>query len=223
MLFSLSFAQAQDCKYLEGSVGPATSENLVRTSWQNVTSRFASMDPTSARGSVQGISDGGAKYLGVRLQTADFYPLPREFNINPEDTNIITKKGIYDPRVTEFMHRVNVDALVVPIGSTLRITMEDRTTIVLRSTTNVAVRGDSTRPGNSNNSTPHVRTSATADLRYALDAEAIDALTNFAAINMRVETRDKYYSFESRMSPKPNAQWNKKSNFTIQRALKCVL
>jgi hypothetical protein len=130
--------------------------------------------------------------------------------------------GRNNPMLNDFLRALERDALVVPAGSTLRITLEDRTNVVLTTAEDFKGRGSAEkRP--SEGTWEKIAITADVRLRYPLDTEAIAALTAKTAINMRLETRDRYYSFGARSAELQPVKWSKKSSAKFKEALSCVL
>jgi len=219
-----SFAKDAACEYFPEAVNPDTNEKIIKTEWDRLTSKMGMMmGAPSTQGAVRGISKGDSTFLGVQVLATSYHPIPPELGVSLENNNMITKTGIYDRRLNPFAKEIQTEALVVPAGSTLRITMEDRTTIILTTSDEVRAHGSSTRPLSSDNQTKNFRVKAEAMLEYALDADALAALTTKPAINMRLETLDRYYDFGgASMTATSSNVWSEKSNGKIQRVLGCI-
>jgi len=223
LLPGIGLAKDAECVYAPETVDTTTGQKIVTTEWYRLSSRMMQMAAAmSTDGAVRGIVEGDTKYLGVQLRSQNLYPIPPELGVSLEKNNMFTKKGIYDERLIPFDVKIQSDALVVPAGSSLRITLEDRTTVVLSSDEEVRVNGSSTKPLSSDNKTPHFRVTARADLKYALDDETWARLMSAAAVNMRVEAEDKYYSFGHPSTPNAANVWSDKYNGVIQGVLKCI-
>jgi hypothetical protein len=223
LLPGIGLAKDAECVYADETVDATTGQRNVTTEWYRLSSRMMQMAaPISTDGGVRGIVEGDTKYLGVQLRTQNLYPIPPELGVSIEKSNMITKTGIYDRRLIPFEVDIQKEALVVPAGSGLRITLEDRTMVFLTSDERVRADGSSTKPGNSDNKTNHFRVTARADIRYALDEESWDRLMGMPAVNMRVEAEDKYYSFGHPSTPNAANVWSDKYNGTIQGVLKCI-
>ncbi len=217
-----SHASAAGCKYAADIVDPAANEKIIRTAWQPIKAGTgAGMSMTM--GSVRGISDSGAPYLGVKIRAEHYYPIPPELGIRLEDTNVITRRGVFDPRLKPWITKLENTPLDLPVESALRITLEDRTTLVIRTDEAFSFSGELTKPHWSDNSSPNFRIRYRVLPRYALDAEAIALLSTNRVASIRLELPNKFYYFGHR-----NLVWDdrviaKKSVATIQGALKCVL
>jgi len=219
-----SLAQDAECAFAEEVIDPATSVKTISTRWWPMTSVIAPV-----KGAIRGVSQGDSKFLAVRMTAHTFYPLPADLDISAEDTELITKHGKYDARLNPFIEKLQNESFFVPGGSTLRITLEDQTTVVVRTVADYKVRSNVDRPRWNSNGSSHFRVRVTAEPRYLLDTEALHVLTAKPAINMRLESQDRYYTFGHRqpfasrhpfMTP---LSWSEKTNLTIQKAINCVL
>lgn len=217
-----SYASAAGCEYAPETVDPVSGEKIIRTAWLPIK---AGTGPgmSMTKGSVRGISDGDATYLGVKIGVRQYHPIPPELGIKLEDTNIITKKGKFDPRLKPFVEELKNIPYIIPKGSALRITLEDRTTLVIRASEDFSTLGKVTMPQWDDNHTSDFRIRYRVMPRYVLDAEAIALLSTNRVASIRLELPDKYHYFGHR-----NLVWDdrviaKKSMVTIQGALKCVL
>jgi len=224
LLPGTSLAQATDCAFAEVVIDPANDVQTISTRWWPVTSVIASV-----KGAIRGMSQGESKFLGVRFTDHTFHPFPADLDISFEDKELITKHGKYDARLNPFIEELQDASFFVPSGSTLRITLEDQTTVIVKTVADYKVRSNVDRPHWNSNGSQNFRVRTTAELQYALDAEALTVLTAKPAINMRLESRDRYYDFGHRqpfasrhpfMTP---LSWSEKTNLTIQKAINCVL
>ena len=219
-----SLAQATDCAFAEEVIDPDTDVKTISTRWWPVTSVIASV-----KGAIRGISQGESRFLGVRFTAHTFYPFPTDLDITAEDIKLVTKQGKYDARLNPFIEELQDASFFVPSGSTLRITLEDQTTVIVRTVADYKVRSNVDRPHWNSNGSQNFRVRTTAELQYALDEEALTVLTSKPAINMRLESRDRYFDFGHRQpfaSRHPfitPLSWSEKTNLTIQRAINCVL
>jgi len=218
-----SFAKGDVCEYFPEAANPDSNEKIIKTEWDRLSSKMGMMmGAPSTQGAVRGISRGESTFLGVQMLATSYHPIPPELGVSLESNNMITKTGIYDRRLNPFAKEIQTDALVVPAGSRLRITMEDRTTIILTTSEEVRAHGSSTRPLSSDNQTQNFRVKAEAMLEYTLDADALAALTAKPAIHMRLESRDRYHDFGGGMTATSSNAWSEKYNGKIQRVLGCV-
>lgn len=206
-----ALAQTAACRYAEESVDPVTNEKIIKTVSRAVTSVWASIN-----GSIRGISRGDEKYLGVHFSAHTHYPFPTDLGISSENTELITQGGKYDARLNPFIDRLQNETFFVPSGSTLRITLEDRTTVVVRTTEDFALHARVDRPRWNSNDTPHFRVRVAAERQYSLDANALAVLMAKPAINMRLETGGQYYDFGHRRQVWHSLAWSPKTNHAIQ-------
>jgi len=143
--------------------------------------------------------------------------------MSADDVYMITEAGEFDARLNPYIKKLQNDSSFVPAGSTLRITMEDRTTFIVTTAEDFKIQARVDRPQWNSNKTPHFRVRVTAELEYFLSADALATLTAKPAINMRLETTNRYYTFGHRNMPYKKFAWAPKVNLTIQKALNCVL
>ncbi len=217
-----SYASAADCKYAAETVNPTTNEKIIRTAWLPIKAGTGG-GISMTMGSVMGISDSGVPYLGVKIRAEHYYPIPPKFGIFVEDTNMITKRGAFDPRLKPWITKLENTPLDLRAESTLRVTLEDRTTVVIRTDEDFSFSGEVSKPHWGDNSSSDFRIRYRVMPRYVLDAEAIALLSTNRVASIRLELPDKFYYFGHR-----NLIWDdrviaKKSVATIQGALKCVL
>ncbi|MCH9027643.1 MAG: hypothetical protein IIA05_11085 [Proteobacteria bacterium] len=242
----LGYAASASCKYQAEGLDPATNEKIIQTKWDRLTTMFG--DTKTSQGFVSAISAGDAKYLGIKLKIVDYYAFPF---LTPYSMKYLSgpKKAppADDPRYLDFLDMLLGDSLIVPEGSTLRITMADRSTMVLTSSEHVRARGNYTDPFQKRRSKKglggflkkvaaaaidaeiegedvvnrNFLVEATAVMRYGLDDEALAVLRKSAITSMRVETRDRYYALGLR-NRFENVEWGKKSRVKVQKALQCV-
>jgi hypothetical protein len=222
ILPGITLAQASECEFRPEATNPDTNEPIIRTKWTPIKQGDGS-GMSFTRGRVQGISDGNAKYLGVKIGHANYYAIPEELGISLEDTNIITKKGAFDPRLNPWVEELANTPVTFPTGSTLRFTLEDRTTLTIRSDEDLSFLGEVTKPAWNDNLTDKFRVAYTLTPRFALDAEAIALLGANLVVALRLELPNHFYYFGHR-----NLIWDdkviaKKSMATIQGILTCVL
>ena len=203
-----SWARAAGCEYATETVDAATGDRTISTELVRVSSMGSGVD-----GSLQGVTVGEEKFLGLRIKVRNIFPMPANLDILGDRHN---------PMLDDFLRALERDSLVVPAGSTLRITMEDRTNVVLTTAEAFKGRGSAEkRP--SEGTWKKIAITADVKLQYPLDTEAIAALTAKTAINMRLETRDRYYSFGARYTEVQPVKWSKKSSAKFKEALNCVL
>ena len=222
MLPGITLAQASECEFRPEATDPVTNKPIIRTDWTPIKQGDGS-GVSLTRGQVQGISDGNAKYLGVKIDHSNYYTIPEELGISLEDTNMITKKGMFDPRLDPWVEELANTPVTFPTGSTLRFTLQDRTTLTIRSDEDLSFLGKVTKPTLNDNLTDKFRVAYTLTPRFALDAEAIALLSANLVVALRLELPNAFFYFGHR-----NLIWDdtviaKKSMATIQGVLKCVL
>ena len=222
LLPGIVFAQAVTCEYDFESVNPVTDETIVATKWQPI-KQGTGTGVSFTRGYVRGISEGDERYLGVKVDFLRYRPIPPELGIKLEDTNIITKKGKFDPRLDPFVEELRNTPFKMPAGSKLRFTLEDRTTIVAMANEDNTFLPVVTKPQWGDNSSSEYRLAYRVMHRYVLDADAIALLSNNLVVSLRMEFPYQYYYFGNRNLIWDDKVITKKTMATIKGALKCVL
>lgn len=224
LLPGLAFAKSDACEIREETVDPATQEKTIKTKWEKISHsvNYANMSV----GRVSGISVGDDKYLGVRFPVNFRYVLPEDYETKLEDTTILSNRGRYGEGVKWFASELKRNPTVVPAGSKLRIILEDRTEVVLETDQDFRAAPNNfkvEKPGSGDNKSSFFQTKTTAELRYALDADAISSLTSQPIMNMRVATGYQYMPFGRANLVWDDPRISKKTKLTVQRVLKCVL
>lgn len=222
LLPGIAIAQAGTCEYAPESVNPDTDEKIVATNWQPIKQGDGS-GMSFRRGDVRGISEGDTTYLGVKMGVWQYHPIPPELGIKLEDTNIITKKGKFDPKLKPFVETLENLPYVIPKGSALRITLEDRTTLVVRTSEDFSTLGEVTMPQWDDNKTSEYRVIYRVMPRYVLDADAIALLGDNLVDSLRMELPNRYFYFGHRNLIWDDRVISKKTMATVQGVLKCVL
>ena len=224
LLPGFALAASDACEIREETVDPATQEKTIKTKWEKISHSVNYMNMTAGR--VTGISVGDDIYLGVKIPYTIIYVLPEGYETKLEDTTLLSKKDRYEEGVKRFASELKNIPIIVPAGSSLRITLEDRTVVMLEtvqefktSARDVQVR----LPNSSNNNSPFFQTNTTFYLRYALDADAISSLASQPIMNMRVATGYQYLTFGRANLVWDDPRISKKTKLTVQRVLKCVL
>jgi hypothetical protein len=222
LLPTISLAKVAGCEYAPETENPATNEKIIATKWQPIKQGTGS-GVSFTRGYVRGISEGDEKYAGTKMDVTHYRPIPPELGIKLEDTNIITKKGVFDPRLDPFVDELRNTPFIIPAGSALRLTLEDRTTLVIRTDEDQSFLPLVTKPQWDSNSSSEYRLQYRVISRYLLDADSIALLQANLVVSLRLELPYQYYYFGHR-----NLIWDdriitEKTMATIQGALKCVL
>jgi len=178
----------------------------------------------SSSGAVQAISIGDDKFLAVRLRARNMFPIPPQLNINLADSDQYKRTGRFDPRLDLVLDRLKRDTAFIPAGSTLRITLQDRSVIVLTSVKDNSASNQGWKPQSGEENTgPNFLLLSEASALYPLDADMIKALTSRLAVSVRMETADRYYEFASRMNIQYPLTIGEKNGQQLQEALNCVL
>ena len=218
LLLASSTVLANDCKYAIQKTDPDTGLQNLATKRVGVSTMMATNSSA-----IQAVSIGGEKFLAVRLHAVNRFPVPPELNINVNGGSQQYRTGKYDVRLDDVLTQLKKDAAFVPAGSTLRITLEDRSIMVLNSDKDAWSRSSGQKPKFDGNESPNFVIASTVSAMYRLDADAIKALTSRLAISMRMETAERYYEFASRMNVQYPLTWGKKNGQQLQEALNCVL
>jgi len=211
------------CEFRDEVVNPNTQKVTVQTDWEKITHDNEPGEPSTTTGWVNGTKEGDAVLLGVLIPINIYYEIPPETGIKLEDTNIITKKGKFDPRLDPYIEKWENTPIFVPGKSRLRITLADQTTVMLTTVRDVQERATVTKPEWGDNFTPFFRASSNVGLLYALDTDAIISLTTQPVQSMRLEAGDRYFNFGGRKLVWSNLIVNQKSRSRIQKVLKCIL
>jgi hypothetical protein len=222
LLPGLALAQASTCEYIPETTNPVTGEKIVATKWQRIKQGDGS-GMSFTRGYVRAISEGDEKYLGIKNDYRSYSPIPPELGIRLEDTNMITRKGIYDPRLNAVVERLKQVPFALPVGSELRLTLEDRTTVTAMTSEEYSTLPEVLKPQHPPNSAPDFRLEYRVMPRYLLDADAIALLSNNLVVSLRMEFPNQYYYFGHRNLIWDDRVISKKTMATVQGVLKCVL
>jgi hypothetical protein len=220
----LAFAKSDACEIREETVDPATQEKTIKTKWEKISHSVNYANMTVGR--VSGISVGDDKYLGVRMPVTFRHVLPADYETKLEDTTILSNKDRYKEGVAWFASELKRNPTVVPAGSKLRIILEDRTEVVLETAQDFRAAPNNFKIELHNSAykkSAFFLTKTTAELRYALDADAISSLTSQPIMNMRVATGYQYITFGRANLVWDDPRISKKTKLTVQKVLKCVL
>ena len=142
MLCGSQYADAKGCKVKTGSVDSATGANVVYTEWDKLVTLFnVGVDGTSAKslGNVAVLARGDAKFLVFQLKTGDYHAMPEQFAALEDPT--------WDPDHRDFLDTLLGDSVIFPAESSLRLTLDDRSTVVLHTASHRRIRADYTVPG----------------------------------------------------------------------------
>lgn len=265
MLFGVPLADAAVCKYQTQSVDPVSNEKFVQTKWDKVATMFSG---GKSIGSIAAIARGDERYLAVKIGVIDYYPFPDELRaeavatMNEKTLKKYRKRGAVgqykaeikqlerppeNQNYRDFLDFLLGESLIIPAGSTLRLTLDDNSTIMLSTTERIRERANYTQPykekkmkgfggflakaasaaldaetGAESVVSPDYMVDGYISIDYLLDAEALDLLSRAAVTSLRVEARNKYYTLGTRSTQYETVRWSKKSNLKIQNALKCV-
>lgn len=219
LLLGSGVTQAAECKYADRSTHPDTGAQRLATKIVTISALMASNS-----GAVQAISIGDDKFLAVRLRARNVFPIPPQLNINLADSDPYMMTGRFDPRLDQVLDHLKRDTAFIPAGSTLRITLQDQSVIVLRSDKDSSARNQGWKPqSGEQNDGPNFLLLSEASAMYPLDADMIKALTSRLAVSVRMETADRYYEFANRINVQYPLTIGDKNGRQLQEAVNCVL
>jgi len=189
-LFTTSAVHAAKCRFQHDSTDKFTKVRTIWTRWDPMESFFGDLGDRSMdtpAGFVSAWYEAGEISLRIKIEL----------------------KGLSDlaPPTYELE-----DTIVVPEGARLLVMMADETIVTLYSASEERVNSGVTPPETGMNITSSFEIEAEADIRYALDDEAIAALSSQAATNIRVEAADTQY----------DVTIHKKSFGDIKNAIECI-
>jgi len=235
-------AAKSKCEFSQNSTDESTGIRTVQTDWDNLVTIMMGFE-SEAYGRFSVISRGDQKLLSVRLDAIDYVPLPAEFAIHGDPT--------WDPAHRDFLDGLLGDTVVVPKGSSLRLDLDDQTSLQLTTTDHQRVRTNYAKPGQSPNAntsqqklakgvmgflakkafdadevteevSPHYTVTTKMVIEYPIDS-ASEAILNRASVtSMRIEARDRYYTLGWTSTKDKVFSWNRKSYLKIRDALQCV-
>jgi len=217
-LLCCGIASAAECTFESHSTDPETGVSRHATKYVGISTMMA-----KNFGSMQAVAVGHDKFLGMRLRAKNSFPIPPELGIDLSKSNYEFRTGRYDPRLDSVLKHLEQEAAVVPKGSTLRLTLEDRSVIVLRSTDYRKTRSQGWKPQSDGNDGSNFLILSEVHAQYPLDEVMINALTSRMVTGIRMETADRYYEFASRMNIQYPLTIGKKNGKQLQEALNCVL
>jgi hypothetical protein len=224
LLPAMAHAKTAECEYEPESADPLGDEKVIRTVWERIQGGIGPLANSRTIREIQASSDGGVITLGLRLTVrSQYYPIPPELDIKLEETNIITKKGKFDPRLKPYVAELQKEQFFIESGSELRITLEDRTDFVLATSEELTFFGDVTMPQWDDNTSDEYRVTFHTTTRYALDEHAIKMLSANRVAGMRMELPYGYLYLGSRGGTGGNRDISEKAAAIIQGALKCVM
>ncbi|MDH3351709.1 MAG: hypothetical protein OEM51_09180 [Gammaproteobacteria bacterium] len=219
LLLGSGAARAAECKYSDRSTDPATGVQKLATRPVEISTAMV-----SSSGWVHAVSIGDDRFLAIKLRAKNQFPIPPQLNINLANSDQEQRTGRYDPRLNQELRRLQHETAFVPAGSTLRITLEDRSVIVLTSKEDSSARNKGWKPqSGSENTGPNFLLLSEVNALYPLSAEMIRALTSRLAVSVRMETADRYYEFASRMNIQYPLTIGDKNGRQLQEAVNCVL
>jgi hypothetical protein len=238
---SESASAADKCDFSMNSIDDATGERVIQTEFDKVITSM-SFAPSEATGAISILSKGGQKYLAIKFEAIDHFPLPSDIAA-VEDPN-------WHPDYLAFHDSLLGDTAIYPQGSTVRLDLDDQTSISLAMEQHRRVRTHYAEPGGSvssrNSSTKTAKKlvgflakMASADvstdgdasryhsvgtntvLQYPIDAESEELLKRALVVGMRVEARDRYYVMGYKTT-RGFVGWSDKSYEKIRNAINCV-
>ncbi len=244
VLFGSEYAVAAKsrCDFSQNSTDASTGVRTVQTDWDALVTIMMGFE-SEAYGSFSVIYRGDQKLLAVRLDAMDYVPMPAEFAVHADPT--------WDSAHRDFLDGLLGDAVIFPEGSSLRLDLDDQTSVELTKTDYQRVRTNYARPGESPKArttqqkvakgvmgflakkalgadevteelSPHYTVMTNVVLEYPIDS-ASEAILNRASVtSMRIESRDRYYTLGWRSTKDQVFSWNRKSYLKIRDALQCV-
>jgi hypothetical protein len=229
------------CEFSLNTVDEQTGERIIQTEFDPVITGM-SFAPSEATGAISVLLTGGQKYLAIKFDAIDHFPLPDQF-ADHEDPN-------WDPAYRDFLDSLLGDTAIFPAGSKVRLDLDDQTSVTLAREQHLRVRTHYAEPGGSVSSRSSktksakklvgflakmagedVNTNADASryytvatkaiLKFPIDDESADILGRAAVTGLRIEARDRYYTMGYRTA-RYFVGWSSKSYLKIQEAMNCV-
>ncbi len=142
MLCGSQYADAKGCKVITGSVDERTGAKLIYTKYDKLVTMFnMGVDNNGARslGSVSVLARGDEKFLVFQLKISNYHAMPAQFASLEDPT--------WDPDHRDFLDILLGDSVIFPAESSLRLTLDDRSTVVLHTANHRRIRADYTVPG----------------------------------------------------------------------------
>ncbi len=237
----LAYAAKSKCEFSQNTVDQSTGEKNIQTKFDAVVTSVA-VGESEAKGAISVILTGGQKYLAVKMDTMDHYQLPDKF-AGIEDPS-------WHPEYRDFLDSLLGDATIFPAGSTARLDLDDQTSVILKRDQHLRVRTHYATPGQNpyqrdktqktakkligflakaldedievdSATSHHYAVPTTVVLKYPIDAESEEILKRAVVTGMRIEARDRYYTFGWR-TLRQFVGWNTKSYLKIRDAMLCI-
>lgn len=237
----LAYAAKSKCEFSQNTVDKTSGEKIIQTKFDKVVT-IMSFGESEAQGAISVILTGGQKYLAVRFDAMDHYQLPDQF-AGLEDPS-------WDPAYRGFLDSLLGDASIFPAGATARLDLDDQTSVTLTSDQHLRVRTHYAIPGQdpqhrdkkqksakkligflakslgedidvNSDASHHYTVTTKVVLKYPIDAKSEEILKRAVVTGMRIEARDRYYTFGWRTSQQ-FVGWSKKSYLKIRDAMQCI-
>lgn len=133
-----TYAAKSKCDFSQNTVDAATGEKIVQTKYDSLVTIMGGFE-SEAYGSVSVASRGGQKFLMLKLDAMDYHALPAEFAQHEDPT--------WDPAHRDFLDSLLGDAAVFPVGSSIRLDLDDQSSITLKTAKHLRVRTHYANPG----------------------------------------------------------------------------
>jgi hypothetical protein len=238
-----AYAAKSKCDFSQNTVDSTSGSKVVQTDFDDLVTKLA-FGESEAYGAVSVLARGDQKFLLVALEGKDYYPLPEEFAQHEDPT--------WDPAHRDFLDGLLGDVVAFPVGSSIRLDLDDRSSVILKNAKHRRVRTNYANPGEAASmkgtqkkstklfgkllkaaaesaggetiveTSPHYTVTFNIVLEYPIDGEAEAILNQAAVTSMRIESRDRYYRLGWRSTKDQLFSWNKKSYFNVRDALQCV-
>ena len=237
----VAVAAKYKCEFSQDSTDESTGVRTVQTDWDHLVT-IVMGEESEAYGKVSVISRGNQKLLAVRLDAIDYVPMPAKFAAHGDPT--------WDPAHRDFLDGLLGDVVIFPEGSSLRLDLDDQTSLMLATTGHQRVRTNYVKPGESltartsdqklaksvmgflakaaggddvtEDVSPHYTITTKVILEYPIDSASEVILNRATVTSMRIESRDRYYTLGWTSTKDKVFSWNRKSYLKIRDALQCV-
>lgn len=231
---------AAKCELSVNRVDETTGERILETKFDAVITSL-SFRPSEANGSIAVRYEGGRRYLAVRFDAIDHFPLPPHLAVHPDPS--------WDPTYRDFLDSLLGDTAIFPAGSTVRLDLDDQTSVTLATEKHLRVRTHYALPGKSvsertrsgstkklagflakvagagsttsGDASRYYSVGTKATILYPIDAEAENILSRASVISLRLESRDRYYDLAYRTT-REFVGWSGKSYLKIRDAMQCI-